>query len=482
MSNQPVSKSNIPDIATIEDALLKVLESGRQRSFKSAENETASLLGLSTPEKRYRIEGSSTTLFSNRFTKARLALYSAELIEVPHRDKMKLTDQGKVRLQEIEKTVPAASALETEPIDTQHDAGESTQTDNVSSVLPLNEEERTANLYQVPSTFTAGEAANYEVKSPTDNIRESEAPSATPGSAFAFVPLKENYKAKKAPSSLLPLILAIVALVLCGSKVLIVPGILCGAASLALFYVIRKNNKPTKAPKTSLVLACISIIAGISIGLGGIAPTESPASPSSTTDSTASQKIAAVEEEAAELSFTVSQKEWDSDKEKVTVLITRTDSSSKEDIEYYDAKPGLTYTLKCDAGSYKFSVDVDSLSNETTIYKSEPVTYVFDGKTSHTVTVALSKDTEAMKKIKAAKEAAELKKAEAAAAEAEAAAAAAAAAPSPEPDTNNYTVYITKSGEKYHSDGCQYLSKSQIPISLSDAISRGFTPCSRCNP
>ncbi|SCJ17195.1 Uncharacterised protein [uncultured Flavonifractor sp.] len=44
------------------------------------------------------------------------------------------------------------------------------------------------------------------------------------------------------------------------------------------------------------------------------------------------------------------------------------------------------------------------------------------------------------------------------------------------------TVYLTKTGEKYHSDGCQYLSRSQIPISLADAKAGGYTPCSKCNP
>lgn len=43
-------------------------------------------------------------------------------------------------------------------------------------------------------------------------------------------------------------------------------------------------------------------------------------------------------------------------------------------------------------------------------------------------------------------------------------------------------VYVTKTGEKYHSDGCQYLRKSQIPISLDDAKASGYTPCSKCNP
>ena len=44
------------------------------------------------------------------------------------------------------------------------------------------------------------------------------------------------------------------------------------------------------------------------------------------------------------------------------------------------------------------------------------------------------------------------------------------------------TVYATKTGTKYHVGGCSYLSKSKIPISLSDAKSSGLTPCSKCHP
>lgn len=49
-------------------------------------------------------------------------------------------------------------------------------------------------------------------------------------------------------------------------------------------------------------------------------------------------------------------------------------------------------------------------------------------------------------------------------------------------DSKELTVYITKTGAKYHSSGCSYLSKSCIPINLSDAKSNGYTPCSRCHP
>lgn len=45
---------------------------------------------------------------------------------------------------------------------------------------------------------------------------------------------------------------------------------------------------------------------------------------------------------------------------------------------------------------------------------------------------------------------------------------------------SSQTVYITRTGSKYHRAGCQYLRQSQIPISLNDAISSGYSPCSRC--
>ncbi len=43
-------------------------------------------------------------------------------------------------------------------------------------------------------------------------------------------------------------------------------------------------------------------------------------------------------------------------------------------------------------------------------------------------------------------------------------------------------VYITKTGKKYHADGCASLSKSKIQTTLSDAVSKGLESCSKCNP
>ncbi|MHB9024737.1 MAG: copper amine oxidase N-terminal domain-containing protein [Armatimonadota bacterium] len=52
----------------------------------------------------------------------------------------------------------------------------------------------------------------------------------------------------------------------------------------------------------------------------------------------------------------------------------------------------------------------------------------------------------------------------------------------PQATTSGPTVYITRTGAKYHSAGCQYLRRSCIPISLSEAKAQGYTPCSRCSP
>jgi len=43
-------------------------------------------------------------------------------------------------------------------------------------------------------------------------------------------------------------------------------------------------------------------------------------------------------------------------------------------------------------------------------------------------------------------------------------------------------IFKTTSGSKYHRDGCRYLSRSKIPINLTEAQARGLGPCSACRP
>ncbi|MBR3280619.1 MAG: hypothetical protein IKI57_02060 [Clostridia bacterium] len=44
------------------------------------------------------------------------------------------------------------------------------------------------------------------------------------------------------------------------------------------------------------------------------------------------------------------------------------------------------------------------------------------------------------------------------------------------------TVYRTKTGTKYHKEGCRYLKTSCTEITLDQAISMGLTPCKVCKP
>ena len=43
------------------------------------------------------------------------------------------------------------------------------------------------------------------------------------------------------------------------------------------------------------------------------------------------------------------------------------------------------------------------------------------------------------------------------------------------------TVYVTRTGQKYHRDGCRYLRQSRIAMALSEAAKR-FDPCKVCKP
>lgn len=44
------------------------------------------------------------------------------------------------------------------------------------------------------------------------------------------------------------------------------------------------------------------------------------------------------------------------------------------------------------------------------------------------------------------------------------------------------TVYITKTGECYHADGCSSLRKSKIATTLQSAVDKGYRACSKCHP
>lgn len=150
--------------------------------------------------------------------------------------------------------------------------------------------------------------------------------------------------------------------------------------------------------------------------------------------------------------------------------------------------------ISCGAGNsygHPHQEALDALSS-TKVYRTDNdgtvvATSEGDGFSFETKVTQPRAEAQAEAEAKAQEEAQAQAEAEAKAqAEAQAQAAAAAAAVSSTnassgSGSSDVTVYITKSGSKYHVDGCRYLSKSKIPISLSEAKAK-YSPCSVCNP
>jgi micrococcal nuclease len=47
---------------------------------------------------------------------------------------------------------------------------------------------------------------------------------------------------------------------------------------------------------------------------------------------------------------------------------------------------------------------------------------------------------------------------------------------------NAETVYVTRTGKRYHRANCRYLATSRISMSLKDAQAKGYTACKACRP
>jgi micrococcal nuclease len=52
----------------------------------------------------------------------------------------------------------------------------------------------------------------------------------------------------------------------------------------------------------------------------------------------------------------------------------------------------------------------------------------------------------------------------------------------PEVKAGAFTVYVTRSGKKYHAAGCRFVSRGEMALSLEDAKKQGYAPCAVCNP
>ena len=188
------------------------------------------------------------------------------------------------------------------------------------------------------------------------------------------------------------------------------------------------------------------------------------------------------------LSFTVDATSWDSSYGSIPVVVSGTTEDGEQINETIPATPGTRYTLdEYEAGSYQFTVDQGVLRQGETIFSATSSSEKFTRREDVSITLSISIDEEATRELAEEKARQEAEEAARKQAEAEAAAKAEARAQAQaeeerqrQQEVNSQTVYITRTGEKYHRSGCQYLRKSCIPISLSEAQSRGYEPCSRC--
>lgn len=217
----------------------------------------------------------------------------------------------------------------------------------------------------------------------------------------------------------------------------------------------------------------------------------------------------AVEEEAGSLLLRVTAEGWGGGQIPVRV------SGSQDDGEKINATlsvtPGEDLELTYAAGAYTFAIAGEDVASDSVVYADAEKDVEFDGSDDEIVLLEVPVDDEATdalakKKVEeeaaraeaeaAARAQAEAEEAARAQAEAEAAAQAqaeaeaaareqaeaeAAAQAQAETERNAQTVYITNTGEKYHNAGCRYLRQSKIPISLSDAVAQGYTPCKVCH-
>ncbi|WP_312355238.1 hypothetical protein [Aminipila sp.] len=167
------------------------------------------------------------------------------------------------------------------------------------------------------------------------------------------------------------------------------------------------------------------------------------------------------------------------------------DSSSKKEDRINQTDTGVEQMLTADE---KAAVDLDEKIkalgdvqsvNLTKLDKVQEIRDIYDNLTleQKLLVSKLSVLTEMEKKLAELQSAERLEEAETQATlEAQATIKAQQEENTKESQTNEYTVYITKTGSKYHKDGCRYLKQSQISISESAAINQGYSPCSICNP
>lgn len=509
---KPTKKSDIPAVSDIKNAILTELASGRRRSSESVRNSVARFFGLTAAQREYRISGSKTSLFENRFDKAKAELSKEGLVEYPEHGKIKLVEG-------VRRTPPPKSdAFQVEPKGAASD----------ESVQPVRHQEGGSDREAAAQTSAQGESGDRansegaEADSQTEGFAPREGSGVERAAAGADGALYEvpksssagadcgrsqnasrstaNLDAKEpAPESMkdrgdarryAPIVLAVLGLVLClGGQGLL--GALFGAVGIVLKQVWGpgrgSSSRDVAAPRSTLAMGAIAVALGLIVALSGACSAGQPETETVQDYPAPSEQV---QVEKGVLSLLVTSDGWTKADGAVIVLAEGTSDDGTKVSQKFEVRPGSKLAVPFGAGRYTFTVDPASLEKNDVIYRADSPSCSFDGKADKTIAITLSEDEKAMEERRAALEAAEQAKAQAEAdrkaqEEAEAAAAAeaaAVAAAESQKSTQSRTVYITNTGEKYHRDGCSSLRKSKIAISIEDAVAQGYDPCKNCKP
>ncbi len=238
-------------------------------------------------------------------------------------------------------------------------------------------------------------------------------------------------------------------------------------------------NKNKKSFFKAHKKASIAIIVVLLLACCGAcsAPNTQSSAPSTTTSSVSKQTA------VSKLSFTVNAGTWDTATDgNLVVKIEGTDSTGKSVSEQYKAVPGTKYDTDLKPGTYILALASANPAKGSRLFTATPVDANFSGESNVNAVLNVQLDQAAMDAAAAQRKAAEEK-----------AAAEAAAKAAPQPNTNSgaaaqggtergQSVYIASSGKgkKYHSNPNCSNMKGTTTLSVSEAQSRGYTPCSKC--
>lgn len=234
--------------------------------------------------------------------------------------------------------------------------------------------------------------------------------------------------------------------------------------------------------KASIALVVVLLL--ICCGACSTPNTQSSA-PSASTSSISKQTV------ASKLSFTVNAGTWDTATDgNLVVKIEGTDSTGKSVSEQYKAVPGTKYDTDLKPGTYVLALASANPAKGNRLFTASPVDANFSGESDVNAVLNVQLDQAAMDAAEAQRKAAE--KAAKQEAEEKAAAEAAAKAAS-QPNANSgvttqggtersQSVYIASSGKgkKYHSNPNCSNMKGATALSVSEAQSRGYSPCKKC--